>query len=140
MSSITMDSQNSNAVSNTIIELERDALERWNNGDPSGYLEISAEDVVYFDPVMEQRLDGLDKLTELYEKIRGEVHVDKYEIINPKVQTADKMAVLTFNLISYAGEKKYRWNCTEVYRKEKDNKWRIIQTLWSLTTPNISIT
>ncbi|HPT22851.1 MAG TPA: nuclear transport factor 2 family protein, partial [Bacteroidales bacterium] len=109
---------------------------RWNNGDPSGFLEISAKDVSYFDPMTEQRLDGLDKLTELYEKIRGEIHVDKYDMINPKVQSADNMAVLTFNLISYTGEIEYKWNCTEVYRLDDDG-WKIIQTHWSFTKPDI---
>lgn len=85
----------------------------------------------------EQRLDGLDKLTLLYEKIRGKINVDKYDMINPKVQVVDKMAVLTFNLISYSGETNHKWNCTEVYRLDNDNQWRIIQTHWSMTKPNL---
>lgn len=32
-----------------IIGMERAALDRWGNGDPGGFLEISAEDVSYFD-------------------------------------------------------------------------------------------
>jgi hypothetical protein len=32
-----------------ILTMERQALTRWCNGDPSGFLEISAKDVVYFD-------------------------------------------------------------------------------------------
>jgi len=129
-------SSDKDSVSVLIIRMEKTALERWNNGDPSGFLEISAEDVVYFDPMTEQRLDGLEKLTELYGKIRGEIHVDKYDMINPKVQSVSDMAVLTFNLISYTGETGYKWNCTEVYRLDND-KWKIIQTHWSLTQPNI---
>ena len=117
--------------------MEKAALDRWNNGDPSGFLEISAKDVVYFDPMTEQRLDGHDKLTELYEKIRGKIHVDKNDMINPKVQAVDNMAVLTFNLISYVGNAQIKWNCTEVYRLENDYKWRIIQTHWSFTKPDI---
>lgn len=122
-------------ITKTIIELETAALERWNNGDPSGYLEISAEDVVYFDPFLEKRLDGLDKLTKLYNELRGKIHVDKYEFIEPKVQTVNNMAVLTFNLISYVNETSFRWNCTEVYRLENNNVWKIIQTHWSYTKP-----
>jgi len=125
------------AISSLIIEMEKSALERWNNGDPSGFLDISAKDVVYFDPMTEQRLDGLDKLTALYEGIRGQIHVDKYEMINPKVQSTDKMAVLTFNLISYVAETPYKWNCTEVYKLDEDDQWRIIQTHWSFTKPDI---
>ena len=33
-----------------IIEMERTALDRWGQGDPTGFLEISATDVSYFDP------------------------------------------------------------------------------------------
>ncbi len=136
MASNQTHSHNNDSISGTIIGMEKSALERWNNGDPSGFLEISAKDVSYFDPMTEQRLDGLDKLTELYEKIRGEIHVDKYDMINPKVQSADNMAVLTFNLISYTGEIEYKWNCTEVYRLDDDG-WKIIQTHWSFTKPDI---
>ena len=136
MTSISTYSQDNNSISKLIIGMEKSALERWNSGDPSGFLEISAKDVVYFDPMTEQRLDGLDKLTELYEKVRGEIHVDKYDMINPKVQSVDDMAVLTFNLISYIGEIGHKWNCTEVYRIDND-KWKIIQTHWSFTKPNI---
>jgi ketosteroid isomerase-like protein len=137
MTSISTYSHDNDSISRLIIGMEISALERWNGGDPSGYLEIYAKDIVYFDPWTEQRLDGLDKLTDLYEKIRGTFHVDRYSIVNPKVQSDDKMAVLTFNLISYSDDITVKWNCTEVYRLDKDNKWRIIQTHWSFTTPRI---
>ncbi len=86
MTTISVYSEDNDSISKLIVGMEKSALERWNNGDPSGFLEISAKDVVYFDPMTEQRLDGIDKLTELYEKIRGKIHVDKYDMINPKVQ------------------------------------------------------
>jgi hypothetical protein len=50
---------NTEELSATIIALEKAALEKWNQGDPSGYLDLSAEDVTYFDPSLEQRMDGL---------------------------------------------------------------------------------
>ena len=58
-------------ISETIIALEKAALEKWNQGDPGGYLELSAGDVTYFDPSLEQRLDGLDRLREYYRPIEG---------------------------------------------------------------------
>lgn len=120
-------------IAEKIISIEKDALDRWNNGDPSGYLEICAEDVCYFDSATEARIDGLDNLTKYYEALRGKVIVDKDEILNPKVQAVENMAVLTFNLISHLGEVKRKWNCTEVYRKEENGDWKIIQSHWSLT-------
>jgi len=129
-------SQENDSISNVIINIEKSALERWNKGDPSGFLEISAKDVVYFDPFTERRLDGLDKLTELYKSIRRQIKVERYEMINPYVQAVKNMAVLTYNLVSFTGDSIHKWNCTEVYRIDH-KKWKIIQTHWSLTKPGI---
>ena len=118
-----------------VIALERAALERWGQGDPSGFLEICAPDVVYFDPFLDFRIDGLAALTLYYEAIRGQILLDRYELLNPHVQAMGTMAVLTFNYVSYSGSgNKMRWNCTEVYRKDSGS-WRIIQTHWSFTNP-----
>lgn len=123
--------------SQKIINLEKSAIEQWNNGNPSGFLDIMASDVVYFDDLSDLRLDGFDKIKQLYESIRGQIHVDKYEMINPKVQSVKGMALLTYNLISYAGKRIDKWNCTEVYRLEKDGNWRIIHSHWSFTKPHL---
>ena len=116
-----------------IIALERAALERWGKGDPSGFLELSAEDVVYFDPFLERRLDGHAQLTQHYEAIRGKVQIARYELLNPVVQVIGDAAVLTFNYVSWGGnENEFRWNCTEVFRKDPQG-WRLVQTHWSFT-------
>ena len=119
-------------VAELIIGLERAALDRWGKGDPSGFLEICAPDVVYFDPFLQRRLDGLAELTAHYEGIRGRIQIDRYELLNPVVQGDDRLAVLTFNYVSWGNEGESRWNCTEVYRNDPRG-WRIIQTHWSYT-------
>ena len=122
-----------NDIAKMIIAMERAALDRWGNGDPSGFLEICAPEVVYFDPHLERRIDGLDILTQYYEAIRGKVFTERYELLNPLVQLVDNAAVLTFNYVSYSkDEDRNRWNCTEVY-KQTDEGWKIIQTHWSYT-------
>lgn len=123
---------NEEDVAATIIALERAALDRWGKGDPSGYLEISAPDVVYFDPFVECRLDGLTALTRYYETLRGKIRIDRDEFINPKVQVSGAAAVLTFNFVAYSGETQMRWNCTEVFQR-RGGRWLIIQTHWSIT-------
>jgi ketosteroid isomerase-like protein len=125
-------------IAQTIIAMERAALERWGNGDPSGFLEISADDVVYFDPFQARRLNGLEELRALYESIRGQVQVKSFELIDPCVQVIGDAAVLTFNYVAEdTNEATSRWNCTEVYRREGDT-WRIIQTHWSFTQPKLA--
>lgn len=119
-------------ITSEIIALERAALDRWSAGDPSGYLEISAPDVTYFDPFLECRLDGREALAVRYAPLRGTIHIDRFDLIEPKVQMCGEVGVLTFNLVSYSAATTVRWNCTEVYRLDKEG-WRIIQTHWSIT-------
>jgi len=124
-------------LSSLITGMEKTALEQWYKGDPSGFLALSSTDVVYFDPFLERRIDGLEQLTTYYQSAPGTVKIDSYEMINPVVQAGKDMAVLTYNLISRCDQKVFRWNCTEVYRLEKDGTWKIIQTHWSLTKPEL---
>lgn len=129
--------QNSEEIAALIIAMEKEALDQWGNGNPDGFLDISAPDVVYFDPFVEKRLDGIDQLRALYDSIRGQVHIDRYELLNPHVQAADAMAVLTFNFDGYVNGTVHKWNCTEVYRREEDGAWKIVQTHWSLVRPQL---
>jgi ketosteroid isomerase-like protein len=124
-------------VTKTIIALETKALEAWLEGNPSPYLELYSKDFTYFDPAHERRLDGWDTIKELYESMRGTVKMDKFEIINPVVQLSGTMAVLTYNLQTNSGETIWKENCTEVYRQEEDDEWKIIHSHWSMTKPSI---
>jgi len=129
--------QGNTKVQETIIGLEKAGLERWYHGDPSGFIELYASDIVYFDPFIEKRVDGLETLTKMYEAIRGQVKADRYELIDPLVQVTEQMAVLTFNLTSCLGDHVQKWNSTEVFRLEPNGSWKIIQSHWSLTQPEL---
>lgn len=130
--------ENEHEIRKTIIDLERGALDRWAKGDPDGFIELSSPDVAYFDPFIERRLDGIEALGRYYEALRGKILIDRYEILNPKVQLAGDTAVLTFNFIAYGVGNDNRWNCTEVYHRT-ENDWRIIQTHWSFTQPTANV-
>lgn len=118
-----------------LIGLEEAALRRWCDGDPSGFLEICAADVVYFDPFLDRRIAGLAALTDYYESLRGRVRAERFELIAPCVQLVGDAAVLTFNFVSYdGGESTSRWNCTEVFRRA-EGAWKLIQSHWSFTRP-----
>lgn len=125
------------SITETIIALETKALDAWHNGNPSPYLDLYSKDFTYFDPAHERRIDGWDRIKVFYESMRGKVKMDKFEMINPVVQSTSTMAVLTYNLHSYFGETLWKENCTEVYRFEENNEWKIIHSHWSLTKPSI---
>ena len=124
-------------VTDKTIALETAALDAWLDGNPTPYLELYSKDFTYFDPVQERRLDGWDRIKELYETMRGTVKMDRFEIINPVVQQAGTMAVLTYNLQTSSGDTLWKENCTEVYRLEENNEWKIIHSHWSLTRPSV---
>ena len=122
-----------------IVAMERVALNRWGKGDPWGFTEISADEVTYFDTGTKRRVDGLAALKQLYTPREGKIKIERYEMINPKVQIHGNTAVLTFNLIDHvpAGDgltKEVHWNSTEVYC-QLAGEWKIIHTHWSHTTP-----
>jgi ketosteroid isomerase-like protein len=117
--------------------MERAALDRWGRGDPDGFLEISAPDVVYFDPFLPQRIDGLDALRQYYSELRGKIFIDSYKIVDPEVQMHGNLALLTFRFVSRGGGDEMRWNTTEVYRRGDDG-WRIVHSHWSFTQPELA--
>ncbi|MBP1633896.1 MAG: hypothetical protein H6Q10_470 [Acidobacteria bacterium] len=119
-------------VAATIVALERGALERWSRGDPGGFIDLAAEDIVYFDPWQPRRLDGREAFVRLMGSIRGRVSIDRFELLNPVVQASGDLALLTFNFVSWPGGPTSRWNATEVYRRDVQG-WRLIQQHWSLT-------
>jgi ketosteroid isomerase-like protein len=120
-----------------ILAMERAALERWCKGDPDGFLQITAPDVSYSDPFIDQRIDGAEALTALYEGLRGKVHIDKFDLVAPRVQLYGNMAILTFQFDSLGSEGHMRWNTTEVYRRIGAD-WRIVHSHWAFHQPQLA--
>ncbi|HEY6344085.1 MAG TPA: nuclear transport factor 2 family protein [Bryobacteraceae bacterium] len=125
------------SIANTILALERAALDRWGNGDPDGFLELVAPDVSYIDPVQQRPLRDGAELTELYDQLRGAIDIESSEIVNARVQEAGDVAVLSFQFFSRGSEGSMNWNATEVYQKLPEG-WRIIHTHWSYVQPELA--
>lgn len=122
-----------NSPSATIIAMEKAALTRWNNGDLSGYLELCADEITYFDEGSRVRIEGYGALKKLYDPLTGKIYSDRFELLNPKVQLAGSTGILTYNLVTYSdGRVTSRWNSTEVYSKIGD-AWKIVHSHWSYT-------
>ena len=125
-------------VEDAIIKLERDALNRWGKGEPAGYSDIYAVDVTYFDPLVTARIDGLQAMLDYYKPWVGQIHVARYEMLNPQVVVSGTMALLTYNLVNYVHDsdglerKGSCWNCTEAYTRRGES-WEIIHSHWSFT-------
>ncbi len=125
-----------------VIATERGALERWGKGDPGGFLDIYADEVTYFDPTVERRIDGRAAMSAFLAPFRGKFKIHRFEMVNPKVQHSGDIAVLSYNLVNYQlgadGTERpaTRWNSTVVFRRI-DGKWRTIHSHWSFTKPDL---
>lgn len=128
-------------ITEIILSLELGINERWNKGDVDGALEMYSEDVTYFDPLTEMRLEGR-KAVEAYFRqfFEGKLNILRNEFPNPQVIISDggDLAVLHYNLINIVpdgqgGEKQGTpWNSTQVYRFA-DGQWRVVHVNWSFT-------
>jgi uncharacterized protein (TIGR02246 family) len=128
-------------ISETILSLERSINDRWNKGDVDGALEVYSEDVTYFDPLTERRLNGR-KAVEAYFRqfFEGKLNILHNELPNPQVIVSDggDFAVTSYNLLNIVpdgngGEKSgTTWNSTQVYRLI-DSQWRVVHVNWSFT-------
>jgi len=135
MNGCTISSSKNEDIKTTIIELEKQALAQWNNGNPDGFLDLCADDVVYIDPAFESKLEGKKALEDYYDTIRGKIKIDLYKMIDPVVQVTAEAAVLTYNYETQRDGMVFKMNCTEVYRLDPTNKWKIIHTHWSFVQP-----
>jgi ketosteroid isomerase-like protein len=128
-------------VAAEVIALERAALDRWGAGDPAGYVELFADDITYFDPIQERRLDGRAAMVALMASITGKIRVDRYDMLHPVVQQQGDVALLSFNLVSYRTDDGREraissWNSTEAYRRTPQG-WRIFHSHWSYIRPDL---
>ncbi len=113
-----------------LLNLERQALARWIQGDPMGYAELAGEGMTYVDPYLPTRLDGLESFQARMTSLVGQIHADGFEILDPVVEVSGEMAVMSFRLLTWVGERHTRWNTTEVFRRF-GSTWCLVHSHWS---------
>ncbi len=122
-----------------ILALEKGAMERWRNGDPWGWAEISAEDVTYVDPGLTSPIVGLEEYKAYLKQIEGKIHYQGSEFIDPRVTVVGDAAVLSYNYCSTVLTpeggiaEQTPWNATEVYFR-RGEQWKIVHTHWSFVS------
>ena len=128
-----------------LVSLERAALDRWIKLDPQGYLDLYAQELTYFDPTTEKRVDGMRAMQERVapmKNVKLPFTKVRYELLDPRVQRHGDIAVLTFNVVNYGTlpdrpeSVLTRWNSTEVYGRV-NGKWKIIHSHWSFVKPEL---
>ena len=119
-----------------VLSLEEAAMERWRQGDPWGWTEISAEEITYIDPGLTKPIEGRQEYIKYLKQFEGKINYQVSEFIDPKVFRYGNLAVLTYNYRDAQTEadgsivEESHWNTTEVYCFI-DGQWKIIHTHWS---------
>lgn len=118
-----------------IIALERSALDKWAQSNTSGFIDISADDVTWFDfnPGAQLRIEGIEAVRSYMAPLTGQIPPHTYEIVNPKVQVYGNTAILSFHWKASMtdGTPLDEWKATSVYHW-KDGKWRQVHSHWSV--------
>ena len=123
-------------MEHTILTLEKRAMERWRNGDPGGFVELSDEDISYVDVGQVKPILGLEAFRAYMQQFEKNMYYQGSEFINPRVVTIGDAAVLSYNyrssVISPEGivTSQTPWNATEVYFR-RGGQWKIVHTHWS---------
>jgi ketosteroid isomerase-like protein len=119
-----------------ILVLEKKAMERWRNGDPWGFVELSADDLIYIDVGLTKPIVGLDSFKEYMSQFEGKINFQRAEFIDPAVVHVGDAVLLTYNfhssVLSEEGEilGQTPWNATEVFFR-RNGQWKIVHTHWS---------
>lgn len=132
------DSKEQEALAQHIIGLEKAALDKWFNGDTSGYDRLwSRHNFSYFDAVVTERIDIHKEIEKVLATIEGKLFADSYDFRNPRVQFSDDMSmgVLTYQLYAKTTLIDMAYNCIEVYHKESDGQWHVVHSTWSFIRP-----
>ena len=118
-----------------IFNMEKAAMERWRNGDPMGFVEISAENICYVDPGQTKPIIGMVDYRKFMKGLEGQIHYQRSEFIDPRVVEVGDAALMTYNyrssVLTPGGEvtSQTPWNCTTVYYKRQvvHNHWSFIR-------------
>lgn len=123
-------------MKDTLLALENAAMERWRNGDPWGFIELSSQQITYIDPGQTKPIIGHEAYSANMQQVEGKIHYQRSEFIDPCVVAVEDAAVLSYNYRSSVLAEdgavlgQTPWNATEVYFR-LDGQWKIVHTHWS---------
>lgn len=123
------------SVTEDVIAVAWDGLNRLRSGDPTGITDACAESVTYFSVEQDSLLTGRQTLVEMYGPPTHQTYYDHFDLIDPQVRVYGNVAVLTFDFASYTtpddSQLRARWRSTQVLTRN-DTGWQIVHIHWTL--------
>lgn len=121
-------------IKDTIVELEKEALDQWSNGNPGGYVQNGAIDMTYVDDIgAHDLIIGLDHITQYAQSLKEMIPPHKYEMAGTKVQQFGDTAILSYQYHPFTleGQPQTKWRTTVVYAL-LDGVWKIVHANWTM--------
>ena len=125
-------------MAQTLIDMERKALNKFMNGDTSLYAELWSQDSFsYHDMGFDHRVDTYEEIRQFLDNLNGKLKAESYEFSNPRVQFAadGRIGILCYRLIGSTNHNDMRYHCVEVFERQKDGQWKVIPSTWAVIRP-----
>ena len=115
-----------------IMEKIKSANDKWASGDPMGFLECTAQDIIWIDDIGAQiPVSGHEALEKYLENFKGQVPPHKHELLDPVFQSYGDIVIVNYRYQgTFEGEPADPWKITSVYRY-KDGDWLSVHENWS---------
>jgi len=112
------------------------AAEKWSKGDPLGYVECAANDIVWLDELGAlEPIHGSEELKKYLEPFGGQVPTHKFELLDPVFQVYNDIVIVTYRYQGiFDGEPATPWKVTSVYRY-LNGDWLSVHENWSEVKP-----
>ncbi len=107
------------------------ASEKWSKGDPTGYVECAAKDIVWVDELgATNPVSGYEALKKYLESFKEQIPAHKFELLDPLFQVYNDIVIVTYRYQGiFEGEPANPWRITSVYRYVNDD-WFSVHENW----------
>ena len=105
-------------------DLDAELAAYYGQSDPSLYVAKYAEDITYFDPWVDGKLEGRTAASEHLMSFAGTIPPFSYEIVNADVELEGDTAIFSYEIDLFGpdGADVLTWNVTEIYRDAEGDR------------------
>jgi len=116
-----------------IMEKIKLANDKWASGDPMGFMECAAQDIIWIDDLGAQNsVSGYDTLAKYLENFKGQIPPHEHELLDMVFQYYGDIVIVNYRYQGiFDGEPADPWKVTSVFRYQ-DGDWLSVHENWSL--------
>jgi len=115
------------------MEKIKSANDKWASGDPMGFMECVAQDIIWIDDLGAQiPVSGFEALGKYLENFTGQIPPHEHELLDLVFQSYGDIVIVNYRYQgTFDGEPANPWKITSVYRYA-DGDWLSVHENWSV--------